>query len=102
MNKWLRKMLIGLCCLCMGTAVGLTAACTDDEESSATSETESSTSVESGENDLGSSEGESVSEEEEPCEHVWDNGEIVAKGTPDEIFGEHENPRLREFLRKVL
>jgi len=31
-----------------------------------------------------------------------DNGEIVAKGTPDEIFGEHENPRLREFLRKVL
>ena len=31
-----------------------------------------------------------------------DNGEIVAKGSPEEIFGNHENPRLREFLRKVL
>ena len=81
MNKWLKKMLIGLCCLCMGTAVGLTAACTDDEESSGASETESSTSVESGDNDLGSSEESSVSEEEEPCEHVWDNGEIVAPAT---------------------
>ena len=31
-----------------------------------------------------------------------DNGEILAKGTPEEIFEKNENQRLRDFLRKVL
>lgn len=31
-----------------------------------------------------------------------DNGEILAKGTPQEIFEKNENQRLRDFLRKVL
>ena len=31
-----------------------------------------------------------------------DNGEILEKGTPQEIFETNENQRLRAFLRKVL
>ena len=31
-----------------------------------------------------------------------DEGKLVEEGTPDEIFGEPKNPRLKDFLSKVL
>ena len=31
-----------------------------------------------------------------------DDGRITEEGTPDELFGDPQNPRLREFLSKVL
>jgi polar amino acid transport system ATP-binding protein len=31
-----------------------------------------------------------------------DEGKIVEQGTPDEIFNHPQNPRLQDFLSKVL
>jgi polar amino acid transport system ATP-binding protein len=31
-----------------------------------------------------------------------DEGQILESGTPAEVFGDPKNPRLREFLSKVL
>ena len=31
-----------------------------------------------------------------------DHGQLVEEGTPDEIFNNPTNPRLQEFLAKVL
>ena len=31
-----------------------------------------------------------------------DQGKLVEEGTPDQIFGAPKNPRLQEFLAKVL
>jgi polar amino acid transport system ATP-binding protein len=31
-----------------------------------------------------------------------DGGQILENGTPEEVFGNPKNPRLKEFLSKVL